>query len=78
MSSPIIDGVKVKSLKPIADERGHLMELVRRDDPAFIKFGQVYMTTAFPGVVKGWHYHKAQVDNFACVQGQIKLVLFDD
>ncbi|HZN61017.1 MAG TPA: dTDP-4-dehydrorhamnose 3,5-epimerase family protein [Planctomycetota bacterium] len=78
MPNPIIDGCKVKQLKPIADERGHLMELVRRDDPNFIKFGQTYMTTAYPGVVKGWHYHKVQVDNFCCVHGQIKLVLYDD
>lgn len=78
MAQTLIDGVKVKPLKPIADERGHLMELVRRDDPAFIKFGQVYMTTAFPGVVKGWHYHKVQLDNFSCVHGMIKLVLYDD
>jgi len=78
MPAPLIDGTKIKPLKPIADERGHLMELVRRDDPMFVKFGQVYMTTAYPGVVKGWHYHKVQVDNFSCVQGLIKLVLFDD
>ena len=78
MPNQLIDGAKVKPLKPIADERGHLMELVRRDDPNFIKFGQTYMTTAYPGVVKGWHYHKVQVDNFCCVHGQIKLVLYDD
>jgi dTDP-4-dehydrorhamnose 3,5-epimerase len=42
----------------IADERGRLMEIMRCDDNFFEKFGQVYMTTAYPGVVKGWHYHK--------------------
>ncbi|MBI4565164.1 MAG: dTDP-4-dehydrorhamnose 3,5-epimerase family protein [Planctomycetes bacterium] len=78
MPNPLIEGVKVKPLKPIADERGHLMELVRRDDSMFLKFGQVYMTTAYPGVVKGWHYHKIQVDNFSCVRGQIKLALYDE
>jgi dTDP-4-dehydrorhamnose 3,5-epimerase len=44
----------------------------------FKRFGQVYMTTAYPGVVKGWHYHKEQIDNFSCVHGIIKLVLYDD
>jgi dTDP-4-dehydrorhamnose 3,5-epimerase len=28
-------------------------------------------------VVKGWHYHKTQTDNIACVRGMLKLVLFD-
>ena len=53
----MIDGVKIKKLKVIPDERGRLMEMLRSDDDLFIKFGQVYMTTAYPGVVKGWHYH---------------------
>ncbi|MBI4042726.1 MAG: dTDP-4-dehydrorhamnose 3,5-epimerase family protein, partial [Deltaproteobacteria bacterium] len=73
----LIDGVVIKPLRVIVDERGRLMELLRRDDPFFEEFGQVYMTTAYPGVVKGWHYHKQQADHFAVVKGMIKLVLFD-
>jgi dTDP-4-dehydrorhamnose 3,5-epimerase len=73
----MIDGVKTKKLKVIPDERGILMEMLRADDDLFIKFGQVYMTTAYPGVVKGWHYHKKQVDNFVVVQGMMKVVLYD-
>ncbi len=73
----MIAGVRVKSLRVIPDERGRLMEILRADDELFQKFGQVYMTTAFPGVVKGWHFHKKQTDNFAVVRGMIKLVLYD-
>src|SRR3989338_9285001 len=73
----MIDGVKVKKLKVIPDDRGRLMEILRKDDDIFEKFGQVYMTTAKPSVVKAWHYHKKQDDNFACVHGKIKLVLYD-
>ncbi|MBI5144485.1 MAG: dTDP-4-dehydrorhamnose 3,5-epimerase family protein, partial [Candidatus Omnitrophica bacterium] len=73
----MIDGVKVKKLKIIPDDRGMLMEILRCDDEIFKSFGQVYMTTAKPGVVKAWHYHKIQDDNFACVHGKIRLVLYD-
>jgi dTDP-4-dehydrorhamnose 3,5-epimerase len=73
----MIEGVRVKQLKMIPDERGRLMEILRQDDKEFIKFGQVYMTTAYPGVVKGWHYHQHQIDSFCTVRGMIKLVLFD-
>lgn len=73
----MIAGVRVKQLRVIPDERGRLMEILRSDDELFQKFGQLYMTTAHPGVVKGWHYHKKQVDNFAVVKGMIKLVLYD-
>ncbi|MBI5042883.1 MAG: dTDP-4-dehydrorhamnose 3,5-epimerase family protein [Nitrospirae bacterium] len=73
----MINGVKIKKLKVIPDERGRLMEMLRSDDELFIKFGQVYMTTVYPGVVKAWHYHKKQVDNFVVVKGMIKVVLYD-
>ncbi len=73
----LIKGVRVKSLKVISDERGRLFEVLRCDEPLFKKFGQVYCTTVTYGVVKGWHYHKQQVDNFVCVSGMIKLVAYD-
>jgi dTDP-4-dehydrorhamnose 3,5-epimerase len=73
----MIEGVKVKKLKIIPDERGRLMEILRSDDEAFKKFGQVYMTTAYPGVVKAWHYHKKQDDNFTCISGKMRLALYD-
>ena len=73
----MIDGVVVKKLKVIPDERGYLMEMLRADDPFFRKFGQVYVTVAYPGVVKGWHYHKIQTDHFVAVSGMVKVVLYD-
>jgi dTDP-4-dehydrorhamnose 3,5-epimerase len=73
----MIKGVITKSLKLIPDERGHLMEILRNDDAIFEKFGQVYKTTAYPGVVKGWHYHKVQSDNMVVVKGMMKIVLYD-
>jgi dTDP-4-dehydrorhamnose 3,5-epimerase len=73
----MIEGVKVKKLKVIPDERGRLMEIFRADDEFFQKFGQVYATTTFPGVVKAWHKHEKQADNMACVQGMVKVVLCD-
>lgn len=73
----MIDGVQVKKLRVIPDERGKLMEILRNDDEMYEKFGQVYVTTAYPGVVKGWHYHKAQTDNMCVVKGMMKVVLYD-
>jgi dTDP-4-dehydrorhamnose 3,5-epimerase len=73
-----IDGVKVKPLRLIPDERGWLMEILRADDlDLFSTFGQVYVSATYPGVVKAWHFHRRQVDNFACVAGMVKLVLVD-
>lgn len=73
----VIRGIRVKPLKVIPDERGRLFEMLRKDEGLFRGFGQVYCTTVNCGVVKGWHYHKKQVDNFVCVSGMIKLVAYD-
>lgn len=74
----MIHGVVTKKLRVIPDERGRVMEILRSDDELFSRFGQVYVTTAYPGVVKGWHYHKKQTDHVAAVEGMVKLVLYDN
>ena len=73
----MIDSVKVRKLRLIPDERGYLMEMLRSDWEEYEKFGQVYITAVYPGVVKGWHYHKIQTDHFICVHGMAKVVLYD-
>ena len=74
----MIEGVKVKELRVIPDDRGRLMEILRADDEMFSQFGQVYLTTTLPGVVKAWHCHHKQDDNVCCVSGMIKLAVYDD
>jgi len=76
-SKQLIHGVQVKQLKWIPDERGKLMEMLRCNDPMFEKFGQVYLTTCYPGVVKAWHYHQNQADNMVVVKGMAKVALYD-
>ena len=61
---PLIDGVTVKPLRIHADERGYLFEMLRSDEPLFQGFGQSYVTAVYPGVVKGWHFHKKQYDQY--------------
>lgn len=73
----MIDGVKIKELKLHKDERGRLLEILRCNDDFFEKFGQIYVTTVYPGHAKGWHYHKKQTDNFTCLKGKVKIVLYD-
>jgi len=74
----MIDGVKVKPLRKISDERGYIMHMLRSDDPEFQMFGEIYFSTIYPDVVKAWHLHKEMELNYAVVSGMIKLVLHDD
>lgn len=73
-----IEGVIVKSLKKIPDERGYIYHMLRSDDPIFEKFGEIYFSVVYPGVIKGWHLHKEMTLNYAVIQGIIKLVLYDN
>ena len=74
----MIEGVQIRPLKRISDERGKIMHMLRCDDPWFEKFGEIYFSAVYPGVIKGWHLHRRMTLNYAVVAGMIKLVLYDD
>jgi dTDP-4-dehydrorhamnose 3,5-epimerase len=73
-----IDGVIVVPLRRIPDERGTIYHMLKRTDPYFSRFGEIYFSTVYPGVVKGWHRHKNMTLHYACIQGRVKLVIFDE
>ncbi len=73
----MIDGVLIVPLKQIPDERGKIMHVMRNDAPHFEKFGEVYVSQVYPGIVKGWHTHKTMTLNYAVPIGMVKLVLYD-
>ena len=74
----MIDGVWVKPLRQIGDERGKVMHMLRADDPQFERFGEVYFSVVYPGAIKAWHLHKEMALNYAVPVGNIKMVLYDD
>ena len=72
-----IQGVEVFPLQRIQDERGMVMHMLRRDDPHFTQFGEIYFSVIYPGVIKAWHLHSRMTINYAVIEGNIKLVLYD-
>jgi dTDP-4-dehydrorhamnose 3,5-epimerase len=73
----MINGVVVKPLKQIPDERGKIMQMLKCTDPEFEKFGEIYFSVVYPGIIKGWHLHEKMTLNYAAISGMIKLVLYD-
>jgi dTDP-4-dehydrorhamnose 3,5-epimerase len=73
-----IAGVEIKLLKKIPDERGTILHMVRSDEEIFNDFGEIYFSTIYPNVIKGWHIHQKMTLNYAVIDGMIKLVLYDD
>lgn len=74
----MIKDVIIKPLKKIPDERGVIYHMLKSSDPEFNKFGEIYFSSVYPGVVKGWHLHTIMDLNYAVIIGNIKLVLFDN
>ena len=74
----MIEDVIITKLKKIPDERGSIYHMLRRDDKHFKEFGEIYFSLAYPGVIKGWHEHTIQTQNYAVVEGMIKLVMYDN
>ncbi|MCQ2014184.1 dTDP-4-dehydrorhamnose 3,5-epimerase family protein [Clostridium butyricum] len=74
----MIDGVIIKPLKRICDDRGTIMKMQESTDCEFVGFGEIYFSTIYPGVVKGWHLHKKTILNYCVISGMIKLVLYDN
>lgn len=73
-----IDGVIVTPLRRIPDERGTIFHMLRASDPHFKQFGEIYFSSIYPGVVKGWHLHREMTLNYAVIAGSIKLVIYDE
>ena len=73
-----IHDVRITPLRRIPDERGAIMPMLRADAPGFERFGEIYFSMVYPGVVKGWHRHQRMTLNYAVPVGMIKLVCWDD
>ena len=73
-----IHDVTVTPLARIPDERGAVFHMLREDSPVFERFGEIYFSLVYPGVVKGWHVHSRMTLNYAVPVGMVKLVCYDD
>lgn len=73
----IIEGVRIIALRRIQDHRGAVYHMLKKTDPHFLQFGEIYFSSVYPGVVKAWKRHNSITVNYACIFGRVKLVLYD-
>jgi len=74
----VISGVILTPLKIIADDRGAVMHVLRRDSEVFRGFGEAYFSTVKPGGIKAWKRQKQMTLNVATPIGKVRFVLYDD
>jgi len=78
VSSQPIDGVVVRPLTIVADDRGAVLRMLRADDPHFVRFGEIYFSLVNPAAVKAWRRHREMVAHYAVPRGHVRVVVFDD
>ena len=72
-----IEGVIVRPLRQIADNRGGVLHMMRNDSELYDKFGEVYFSEIFPGAVKAWKMQTKKTQNLAVPVNKIRLVIYD-
>ena len=77
----MLNGIIIKPLKPLPDERGFFTEIMRKDWKDLFgndSIAQANLSFTFPGVIRAWHRHlKGQTDYFIVLEGSIKICAFD-
>lgn len=74
----MIKDVRKESLNILPNEKGDVLHMLRKDDPIFKQFGEVYFSFVNPDCIKGWKKHLRQTQHMAVPVGEVKLVLYDD
>lgn len=78
----MLEGIIVKPLNQLTDERGFFTEVMRKDwKDLFLddKLSQANLSFSYPEIIRAWHRHlKGQVDYFIVLEGAIKICAFDE
>ena len=71
-------GVLLTPLKDIPLDAGNVLHGMKKDDPGFKGFGEVYFSTVQIGAIKAWKRHREMTLNLVVPVGEIRIILFDD
>ena len=77
MGSIDIEGVELKPLKQIKDDRGSVMHWMRSDSAHYKSFGEVYFSTVNEGVVTAWKQHNEMTQHLVVPYGEVRFVICD-
>jgi dTDP-4-dehydrorhamnose 3,5-epimerase len=68
----------LRKLTRLDDERGSFLKVLMEEHvPEPARFGEIYLTSALPGGVKGQHYHQRTSEWFTVTRGHFTLWLQD-
>ena len=78
----MLQGIRIRPIRRVSDERGFFTEVMRKDwkdlfgDDTIV---QANFSFTYPNIIRAWHRHvKGQTDYFLALKGVIKICAFDD
>ena len=81
-STEMLQGIRIKPISRLPDERGFFTEVMRKDWKELFgedTVAQANLSSTYPGVIRAWHRHlRGQVDYFLALKGLIKICAFDN
>ena len=70
----MIQDIKITFKKKFQMRGGSIYHMLRNDDKLhLLNLGRYIFSLAYPRVIKGWHEHTKQTQNYAVIDGMIKL-----
>jgi dTDP-4-dehydrorhamnose 3,5-epimerase len=78
----MLQGIRVKSINRLPDERGFFTEVMRKDwKDLFAEdtIVQANLSLTYPNIIRAWHRHlRGQTDYFLVLKGSVKICAFDE
>ena len=69
-----LNEINVTPLKRISTPRGDVMQAMKRTDPGYFGFGEVYFSWVDAGVIKAWKCHQRMTLNLVVLLGEVSFV----
>jgi dTDP-4-dehydrorhamnose 3,5-epimerase len=78
----MLEGITIKPLKRMNDERGAFTELLRQDWKDLLDKElpvQANFSVTYPGTIRAWHRHvRGQTDYMIVTKGSLKICIYDE
>lgn len=78
MGAMNVDQIIVTPLKRVLVAGGDVLHAMKRSDPGFVDFGEVYFSQIEQGAVKAWKRHLRMTLNLVVPVGAVQFVFMDD
>jgi dTDP-4-dehydrorhamnose 3,5-epimerase len=77
MDKKNIDGLILTKENQFHNEQGSIFHFLKKSNINFTQFGEVYFSTIYKNVEKGWRLHKLATSNIVVISGRIEFTFED-